>query len=147
MSFALDANVLLYASDEASDVHREARAFLEACARGAEAFYLPWPALMTYLRVITHPVAVQRPLAPEAAVANITSLLSVPHVHAISEEPGFWDVYRSLSQGLAVRGNLVPDAHIAAILRQHGIRRIYTRDRDFRKFDFLEVKDPFLPKR
>jgi len=41
------------------------------------------------------------------------------------------------------RGNLVPDAHIASLLRQHGIRELYTRDRDFRKFDFLRVYDPF----
>jgi hypothetical protein len=44
-----------------------------------------------------------------------------------------------------VRGNLVPDAHLAALLRQHGISRLYTHDRDFRKFDFLEVIDPITP--
>ena len=43
---------------------------------------------------------------------------------------------------MTTRGNLVPDAHLAAVLRQNGIRTIYTHDRDFRKFDFLEVKDP-----
>jgi predicted nucleic acid-binding protein len=42
-----------------------------------------------------------------------------------------------------VRGNLVPDAHVAALLRQHGVRRLCTADRDFRKFDFLEVADAF----
>lgn len=142
MSFAIDANVLLYASDETSDVQRRAAEFLESCARGSEAFYLPWPVVMTYLRVITNPAVVPRPLSEEAAAANISALLAVPHGHAIGEEAGFWDVYREATRGLVVRGNFVPDAHIAAILRQHGIRRIYTRDRDFRKFDFLEVRDP-----
>jgi hypothetical protein len=44
---------------------------------------------------------------------------------------------------LPVRGNLVPDAHLASLLRQHGVKTLYTRDTDFRKFDFLEVSDPF----
>jgi predicted nucleic acid-binding protein len=42
-----------------------------------------------------------------------------------------------------VRGNLVPDAHLAALLRQHGVRRLYTNDADFRKFAFLDVRNPF----
>jgi hypothetical protein len=44
-----------------------------------------------------------------------------------------------------IRGNLVPDAQLAAILFQHGVRTLYTRDRDFRKFAFFDVRDPFLP--
>jgi predicted nucleic acid-binding protein len=43
-----------------------------------------------------------------------------------------------------VRGNLVPDAHLAALLRQHGVRRLYTADTDFHRFPFLEVSDPFV---
>jgi predicted nucleic acid-binding protein len=42
-----------------------------------------------------------------------------------------------------VRGNLVPDAHLAAILKQHGVRTLFTRDTDFRKFPFLDLRDPF----
>ena len=41
-----------------------------------------------------------------------------------------------------IYGNLVPDAHIATILRQHGVRRFYTADTDFKKFDFIEVVNP-----
>ena len=44
---------------------------------------------------------------------------------------------------MAVRGNLVPGAHVAAILFQNGVRAIYTNDRDFRKFGTLDVRDPF----
>ena len=43
-----------------------------------------------------------------------------------------------------VRGNLVPNAHLASILHQHGVLKIYTGDRDFVKFDFLDVRDPFI---
>ena len=73
---------------------------------------------------------------------NVESLLSVPRARVISEEEGFWRVYRQVADGLSIRGNLVPDAHLAAILRQHGIRTLYTNDTDFRKFDFLEARNP-----
>jgi predicted nucleic acid-binding protein len=45
---------------------------------------------------------------------------------------------------MAVRGNLVPDAHIAAILLSHGVKEIVTNDADFRRFNFLRVRNPFL---
>jgi len=55
----------------------------------------------------------------------------------------FLQVYREVTGAFPVRGNLVPDAHLAALLRQHGVQRLYTADADFRKFTFLEVRDPF----
>jgi hypothetical protein len=61
----------------------------------------------------------------------------------LSEGEGFLEVYPVVTARFPVRGNLVPDAHLAALLLQHGVRRLYTEDRDFRKFDFLEVVDPF----
>jgi predicted nucleic acid-binding protein len=64
-------------------------------------------------------------------------------VRLLAEEDGFLEVYRSVAGAFPVRGNLVPDAHLAALLRQHGVRTLYTRDADFRKFAFLDVRDPF----
>jgi predicted nucleic acid-binding protein len=60
----------------------------------------------------------------------------------INEEERFWDHYREVTQAVPARGNLVPDAHLATLLSQHGVVTIYTHDRDFRKFDFLDVRDP-----
>jgi predicted nucleic acid-binding protein len=51
-------------------------------------------------------------------------------------------VYRKVADPVHARGNLVPDAHLAALLLQHGVRRLYTNDREFRKFDFLETRNP-----
>ncbi len=69
--------------------------------------------------------------------------MGLPQTRVLSEGESFWDVYRSITDTLLVRGNLVPDAHLAALLLEHGVRRIYTRDRDFRKFDGLKAIDPF----
>lgn len=143
MSFSCDVNVLLYASDAASPVHRLARRFLERAAAGGDLWCIGWPTVMSYLRIATHPRIFGAPLAPEEALGNVEALARVPHVRLLSEEAGFLDVYRDVSGAFPVRGNLVPDAHLAALLRQHGVKTLYTRDADFRKFAFLEVRDPF----
>lgn len=143
MSFAVDVNVLLCASDRESAHHAEAIAFLEQCAAGSEIVYFAWPTLMSYLRMATHPAIFAAPLSPEEAMRNVEGLLALPQVRVLAEEDGFWGVYREVAGITATRGNLVPDAHLAALLRQHGVSRLYTRDRDFMKFDFLEVRDPF----
>src|SRR6266571_1502920 len=83
------------------------------------------------------------PLSPSDALGNVETLAGLPHVRLLAEEPGFLDVYRDVTSGFPVRGNLVPDAHLAALLKQHGVRTLFTRDTDFRKFDFLNLRDPF----
>ena len=83
------------------------------------------------------------PLQPEEAAHNTEALLRLPHVRTLAEEDGFWDLYREVTTKMPIRGNDVPDAHLATLLRQHGVATLYTNDRDFRRFDFLNVRDPF----
>jgi uncharacterized protein len=143
MSYSLDVNLLLYASDRSSDRYDAARRFLESCAAGPEVLCVTWTTLMSYLRIATHPRIFSAPLAPEEAMGNVTALLALPHVRAVSELDDFVDAYQHVAGDMPVRGNLVPDAHVAAILFQHGVRTIYSSDRDFRKFSTLTVRDPF----
>ena len=142
MSFAIDVNILLYASDSRSPLHARASAFLHECVSGAEVFCLGWVTIMSYLRMSTHPAIFDRPLSHQEAVSNVEALLSTRHCRVISEDDGFWEVYREVTADVPTRGNLVPDAHLAALLRQHGVVTVYTHDRDFRKFAFLNVRDP-----
>ena len=143
MSYSVDVNVLLYASDTSSPKHPEAIRFLKQRASDPDLFCIAWSTLIAFLRISTHPRIFARPLSPDDALGNVESLLSLPRVRMLSEEEGFLEVYREVTARFPVRGNLVPDAHLAALLRQHGVSRLYTVDRDFRKFDFLEVADPF----
>ncbi len=143
MSFAIDLNLLLYASDRKSPLQARAARFLADHATGDELMCISWPIVMGYLRVVTHPGVFVQPLSPDEAMANIENLVGLPHVRVLAEEDGFWGVYRKVASEQPVRGNLVPDAHLAALLRQHGVRTLYSNDRDFLKFDFLEVRNPF----
>jgi uncharacterized protein len=97
---------------------------------------------MSYLRMSTHPKLFGRPLSQAEAQANVDALVTLPHCKVISEADGFWDAYRSVTRDVPAKGNLVPDAHLATILSQHGVVTLFTHDRDFRKYTFLEVKDP-----
>jgi hypothetical protein len=146
MSYSLDVNLLLYASDRSYERHDAARRFLDSCAEGPELLFLAWPTLMAYLRIATHPSIFVAPLSPDEAFDNVNALLAMPHARAVSELDGFADAYKQVTDGLVVRGNLVPDAHVAAILFQHGVRTLYSSDRDFRKFATLDVRDPFSEK-
>ena len=142
MSFAIDVNLLLYASDRSSPSGERAAAFLSECAAGTEVVYLAWPTIFSYLRIATHAGVFANPLTPDEAMANINNLLGLSHVRTLSEEEGFWNVYGDVARLLPVRGNLVPDAHLAALLRQHGVTTLYTNDTDFRKFTFLTLINP-----
>jgi len=75
------------------------------------------------------------------ASANISALLRRPHVRRAGESTGFWELYLATSGGQA-RGNDVPDAHLATLMRQHGVETIYTRDRGFRRYEGIAVRDP-----
>jgi len=142
VSFSLDVNILLYASDSSSVHHERAKAFLESCMASDDLMYLGWLTVMAYLRIATHPSIFDRPLAPEDAMRNVEALLALPHTRFLSEEEDFWQVYREVTGDVPTRGNLVPDAHLAALLRQHGVLTLYTHDRDFLRFTFLDVRDP-----
>jgi hypothetical protein len=122
VSSAIDVNPLVYASDTSSPFHEPALAFVERLAAGRELVYLFWPTALAYLRIATHPSIFARPLSSRQAVANLTSLLGLPHVRSPGEDAGFWTAF-----GTVVGG-------------------IWTRDRDFLKFDGVRVLDPFAPR-
>ncbi len=143
MSVTVDTNVLVYASNEGDPVHGPARA--HRAARGRPRAGLPVLArthgLRAGLRIVTHPAVLPHPLPPRDAIGNVTALLSLGHVRAPGEGDAFWDDFRKTA-GDQLRGNDVPDAHLAALMREHGVTTIYTRDRDLRRFDGIRVQDP-----
>ena len=103
-------------------------------------------ASVTYVDISEASMGIARARAAARGLDNIEwhhcSILDLPRVEVIGEEEPFWEDYEALADQIPIRGNLVPDAHLAVILREHGVNRLYTSDTDFRKFDFLEVIDP-----
>jgi uncharacterized protein len=142
MSYSIDANLLVYASDLASPKHEAASAFVSEIGSDPDILCLTWPTVMAYLRIVTHPSIVAHPLSPDLAWNNIRSLMDLPRTRMISEDEDFASIFEEVSGATITRGNLVPDAHLVALLRLHGVTRLYTHDSDFRKFGGIEVIDP-----
>ncbi|MGH2912506.1 MAG: TA system VapC family ribonuclease toxin [Solirubrobacteraceae bacterium] len=142
MSVTVDTNILLYASNGDDPLHGRARELIDRLAGGPDLLYLFWPTIMGFLRIATHPTIFPSPVPSERATATITELLERPTVRTETEGVGFWETYR-VTAGHDTRGNHVPDAHLAALMRGHGVPVIYTRDRDFRRYAGIEARDPF----
>ena len=137
----LDANVLLYAYDSSSRAHPRCRDWLEGAFNGDAAVAIPWQSLLAFIRIATNPRAFQRPLAIEAAVEIVESWLARPHVTVPSPGAGYWPILRRQLLEAQVAGPLVSDAALAAIALEQGAALV-TTDRDFRRFDGLEITDP-----
>lgn len=142
MSATVDTNILLYAANADDDAHPVARELLERLAAGPDLLYLFWPTIMGFLRIATHPAIFPHPHSPGQAFAAVTALVDRPNVRTSSESDGFWELYGATADS-QTRGNHVPDAYLAALMRQHGVTVIYTRDKDFRRYDGIDARDPF----
>lgn len=143
MSQTLDTNVLLYASNDGAPEQERAMALLQHLAAGPDLVVLLWPVVMGYLRIATHPAIFSRPLSHADAVANVDGLVARPHVRLVGEGERLWDIYRGVTSEVPARGNGVPDAHLVALMIEHGISSIWSRDSDFRKYPSITAHDPF----
>lgn len=140
MSSAVDAQVLLQASDEGSPHHGRARRLVERLADGPGLFYLPWPVLTSYLELVTSHHLHAAPLDPADALANVDALLTLPHVRPLGAGPRFAECLRLALGPAPVGGRAVADAQLAAVLLEHGVRVLHTTDPGFRRHDFLDVR-------
>ena len=142
----VDSNVLVHAADEFAPEHAACRRLiLEGHASPdlpAEALCIPWSVIYEFLRVVTHPRVLRRPWSTPEAWEYVRVLLRSAHITVLGPGPGHAAAAERMLNAPGVRGNLVHDAHIAAVLAEHGVRRIYTRDQDLRRFPGLEVVDP-----
>lgn len=137
----LDANLLIYAHVASFPQHAAARAWFDAQLGGTAAVGLPWPSLLSFLRIVTNPRVFEQPEPVTQAWEQVTEWLAcdnawIPH-------PG--DRHAEILAGLladpSVRANLVHDAHIAALAIEHGLQLCST-DGDFGRFPGLRWSNP-----
>jgi len=141
--FVVDTNVLVYAADEDSPHHKRCRAQVDLWRRQAAAWYITWGIVYEFLRITTHPRVMRRPWAVRQAWRFVMALLASPGLGILVATDRHAAVAAQVFDEIPhVSGNLVHDAHTAILMREHGIRRIYTRDTDFHQFPFLEPLDP-----
>lgn len=141
---ACDVNVLVYAYNEDAPRHAEYRTWLESSANGAEPVGLSSIVASGFVRVVTHPKVLARPLTVEAAIELIDDLRSAPAV--VPLEPGrqHWTIFTGLCRAVLARGNAVPDAYLAALALEQGCTW-YSGDRGFARYPGLRFRHPLDP--
>ncbi len=138
-----DTNVLVYAVDEDSPFHEPCRARVVQAREGSSPAFLTWSICYEFLRVTTHPRVSLSPRTPQEAWDFLETLLASPTFALLmATERHAAVLAQTLAEMPDMRGNLFHDLHIAVLMREHGVSRIYTRDTDFHRFPFLTVVDP-----
>ena len=139
---AVDTNLLVDAANAESTRHSAARGVLVDLAEGHVPWALPWPCAHEFLRIVTHPRVLDPPLPLDLARAGLHSLCASPTVVLLSETARHAKVLDALLDASPATGNLLFDAHIAALCIEHGVSTLLTGDADFHRFGGLRVVDP-----
>jgi toxin-antitoxin system PIN domain toxin len=139
---AVDTNLLVYAHRADSDWHERAVACVRELAESAAAWAIPWPCLHEFLAIATHPRIYDPPTPLEQAIDQADAWVESPSAVLISEHGEHWPQLRGLLVGSRVVGPRVHDARIAALCLSHGVRELWTADRDFSRFAALVTRNP-----
>lgn len=138
----IDVNVLVYAHREDAADHLRFRKWLEAQVGAAEAFGVSELVLSGFLRVVTHTRIFHPPTPQPAAMTFCQYLLDQPNAVVIAPGVRHWSIFTDLCSHANARGDLVPDAYLAALAIESGCEWI-TTDRDFSRFPGLRWRHPF----
>jgi toxin-antitoxin system PIN domain toxin len=137
----VDANLLVYAHVTSLAQHQAARVWLDSHLNGSTQVGLPWPALLSFVRLVSNPRIFQHPQSISDAWAQVEEWLTCPVVWIPQPTERHRDVLGPLLSDTLSRSNLVPDAHLAALAIEHGLILCST-DRDFARFPSLQWNDP-----
>ncbi len=141
--FVVDTNVLVYAADQDSPAHSRCREHLLEWRAQGEPWYLTWGIVYEFLRVTTHPRVFRTPWTQSESWSFVDAVMASPALSLLTESDRHASHLARLIEDVPeLTGNLLHDAHTAALMLEHGVRTVYTRDTDFHRFPGIEVRDP-----
>ena len=140
---AIDTNILIYAEISTSEYHKTAFDMLKELSEGAIPWAIPWPCIYEFLRVVTHPRVYHPPVPMTVALKDLQQLLQAPTLLLLNETSRHTEIMSKVLEASGVTGNLVHDAHIAALCIEHGVTELISGDRDFARFSLLKITNPF----
>lgn len=141
---ALDTNLLVYAHREDSPFHEAAFRRVAELAEGAATWAIPWPCVHEFVAIVTHLRIYAPPTPLDRALDQVDAWLESPTLVLLAESAAHWPALRALLADGRVAGPQVHDARIAALCRQHGVRELWSADRDFNRFAGLTVVNPLV---
>jgi hypothetical protein len=137
----IDVNVLVYAYRQDTRDHPSYRRWLGECVGADEAYGMADLVLSGFLRVVTHPGIFHLPTPLEQALVFVDKLRSRPNCVPVAPGPRHWEIFTRLCLTAAAKGNLIPDAYLAALAIESGSEWI-TTDRDYSRFPGLRWRHP-----
>lgn len=141
---AVDTNILVYAHRRDSPWHDAAYERLAELAQGRSPWCIPWNCVHEFAGIVTHPRIYAPPSRLAEAIGQIDAWLESPSVTLLAETEGYWNMLKSMMEEGRVAGPLVHDARVATMCLLHGVRELWTADRDFGRFRGLTVRNPLV---
>lgn len=141
---AVDTNLLVYAHREDAAFHAPALACIEQLAQGREAWAIPWPCIHEFLSVVTNLRIYKTPTPMATALDAVDAWMESPSLALLGEQGAYWPGLRAMLEASRCTGAMVHDARIAALCLQHGVRELWTADRDFGRFAGLRTVNPVV---
>ncbi len=139
---AVDTNLLVYAHRGDSEWHAAAAARVRELAEGRAPWTIPWPCVYEFYSVTTHPRIWDPPTSVAGALAQLDAWMESPSLALLAEGGHHWNELRPLLAASRVAGPRVHDARIASLCLAHGVRELWTADRDFSRFPELVTINP-----
>ena len=141
---AVDTNIFVYAHRGETRFHVAAATAIAGLVDGASRWAVPWSCLHEFFGVVTHPRIFRPPSTTEEALEAVARWIEVPNLVLLEETELHWQTLRSLVAPARIAGPRIHDARIAAICIEHGVRELWSADRDFSRFPALKVVNPLL---
>lgn len=141
---AVDTNILVYAHRRDATFHDIAAQCLSGLAEGRAAWAIPWPCVHEFLAIVTHPRIYDPPTTMAAAIDQVAAWLESPSLTLLAESEQHWPNLKSLLESGRIAGGKVHDARVAALCLQHGVRELWSADRDFSRFSQLTLVNPLI---
>ncbi len=141
---AVDTNLLVYAHRRDAGFHEPATAALTELAESGSRWAIPWPCIGEFYSVVTGGRGFDPPSTAKQAIGQADIWLESPSLTVLGENRSTWPVLRSLLYDAEIAGPRVHDARIAAICLSHGVRELWTADRDYGRFPALRTRNPLV---
>jgi toxin-antitoxin system PIN domain toxin len=141
---AVDTNILVYAHRKDSAWHQRAAGCVRRLAEERSPWAIPWPCIHEFFAIVTHPRIYSPPSKPAQAIDQIEAWLESPSIVLLAEGDSYWPTLREVVGRAKTTGPQVHDARVAALCTSHGVRELWTADRDFSRFRGVRTRNPLL---
>ena len=141
---AVDTNILVYAERVESPFYEKADRCIAELAEGQTPWAIPWPCVHEFISVVTRRGVFTPPTTMEQALRQVEYWMESPSLRLLSESGAYWQELRKMALQGKMTGAMIHDARVAALCRQHGVRVLWSADRDFSRCGGLRVENPLI---